>query len=92
MNCFRCVQSRQPTTVASVMSPVMTPFGPPSEAVCYLHVETSPTKLKPMCRECMDQFMRTYNSHQIWSKRGPAYELPLENWEDALAVAQVHES
>ena len=86
MNCFRCVQIRQPGTVDA-------PFGPPAEAVCHLYVGTSPTKLKPMCRECMNQFMQSYTtSGSLQSSKGPAYELPLENWEEALAVVQVMES
>lgn len=85
MNCFRCVQVRQPGK-----GTLIPPIGPPAEAVCHLYMESSPTKLKPMCRECMDQFMRSYDQNVL--KRGPAYELPLENWEVALTIAQVMES
>jgi len=86
MNCFRCVQIRQYGTVNP-------PPGSPSEAVCHLYMETSPTKLKLMCRECMNQFMQSYTtSGSLQSSKGPAYELPLEDWEEALAVVQVMES
>jgi hypothetical protein len=41
----------------------------------------------------MNQFMQSYTtSGSLQSSRGPAYELPLEDWEDALAVIVVHES
>ena len=41
----------------------------------------------------MNQFMQSYTtSGSLQSSKGPAYELPLEDWEEALAVVQVMES